>query len=124
MKRFAMSFTLVLVVAACSSGPPEPPPPPPFTAAGVFDVSFDAMGQQMSGTLTIEETDGAYSGSLTTDLGTVPLSDFVVDGMAVTFTGVSPQFTLGFKVNYEGDGFVGEISIGDLGSGSIAGVKR
>ena len=124
MKRFATSFTLVLMVAACSSGPPEPPPPPPFTAAGVFDVSFDAMGQQMAGTLTIEEMDGAYSGSLTTDLGTVPLSDFVVDGMAVTFAGVTPQFTLGFKVNYEGDGFVGEISIGDLGSGSIAGVKR
>ena len=121
MKRFAVSFTLVLMVAACSSGPPAPPP---FSAAGVFDVSFDAMGQQLEGTLTIEEMDGAYSGSLTTDLGTVALSDFVVDGMAVTFAGVTPQFTLGFKVNYEGDGFLGEISIGDLGSGSIAGVKR
>lgn len=124
MKRFATTLTLVLMVAACSSGPPEPPPPPPFTAAGVFDVSFDAMGQQMAGTLTIEETDGAYSGSLTTDLGTVVLSAFVVDGMAVTFEGVTPQFTLAFKVNYEGEGFVGEISLGDLGSGSIAGVKR
>ena len=124
MKRFAMSFTLALMMATCSSGPPEPPPPPPFTAAGVFDVSFDAMGQQMSGTITIEEAAGAYSGSLTTDLGTVALSDFMVDGMAVTFEGVTPQFTLAFKVNYEGDGFVGEISIGDLGSGAIAGVKR
>jgi hypothetical protein len=124
MKRFATTFTLVLMVAACSSGPPEPPPPPPFTAAGVFDVSFDAMGQQMAGTITIEEMDGAYSGSLTTDLGAVPLSDFMVDGMAVTFQGVTPDITIGFKVNYEGDGFVGEISLGDFGSGAIAGVKR
>ena len=124
MKRFAMSFTLVLVVAACSSGPPEPPPPPPFTPAGVFDVSFDAMGQQMAGTITIEEMDGAYTGSLVTDLGTVALSEFAVDGMAVTFAGITPQFTLGFTVTYEGEGFAGEISIGELGSGSITGVKR
>ncbi|HBD99698.1 MAG TPA: hypothetical protein DC060_16060, partial [Gemmatimonadetes bacterium] len=89
-----------------------------------FDVSFDAMGQQMAGTLTIEEMDGAYSGSLTTDLGTVPLSEFMVDGMAVAFQGVTPDITIGFEVNYEGDGFVGEISLGDFGSGAIAGVKR
>ena len=33
MKRFATTFTLILMVAACSSGPPEPPPPEP-------DLSF------------------------------------------------------------------------------------
>ena len=121
MKRFATSFTLVLMVAACSLGSPAPPP---FTAAGVFDVSFDAMGTQMEGTMTIEEMDGAYTGSLTTDLGTVALTDFTVDGMAVTFEAVTPAFTLAFALTYEGEGFGGEISIGDLGSGPIAGVKR
>ena len=124
MKRFAVSFTLVLMLAACSSGPPEPPPPPPFTPVGVFDVTFDAMGQQMTGTITIEEMDGAYTGNLTTDLGTVALSTFAVDGMAVTFEGVTPQFTLAFTLTYEGEGFAGEISIGDLGAAPITGVKR
>ena len=124
MKRFAMSATVVLMVAACSSAPPEPPPPPPFTPAGVFDVSVDAMGQQVAGTMTIEEKDGAYTGSLATEIGAVALSESAVDGTAVTFSGVTPQFSFAFTLTYEGEGFSGEISIGDLGSGTITGVKR
>ena len=124
MKRLTGWLTIVLTVAACSSGPPAPPPPPPFTPAGVFDVSFDAMGQPVSGTMTIEEMDGAYTGSITTDFGTVALTDFAVDGTAVTFSGSFAQFALAFDVNYEGDGFAGEISIGGMGSGAITGVKR
>lgn len=124
MKRLIGSLTLVLIGAACSSGPPAPPPLPPFTPAGVFDVSFDAMDQQVSGTMTIEEMDGAYTGSLTTDFGSVTLTDFAVDGMAVTSSGSFADFALAFSLNYEGDGFVGEISIGGMGSGAITGVKR
>lgn len=112
------------MVAACASGPPEPPPPPPFTPAGVFDVSFAAMGQQMSGTLTIEEIDGGYSGSLETDLGTLSLTDFTVDGTAVTFSGTFSGFALAFALAYEGEGFDGDISIGEMGSGAITGVRR
>jgi hypothetical protein len=124
MKRLIGSLALVLMGTACSSGLPAPPPPPPFTPAGVFDVSFDAMGQQVSGTMTIEEMDGPYTGSLTTDFGSVALTDFAVDGMAVTFSGSFADFALAFSLNYEGDGFVGEISIGGMGSGTITGVKR
>ncbi len=124
MKRFAMSFTLVLVVAACSSGPPEPPPPPPFTPAGVFDITIDAMGTEMAGSMTIEGMDGAYTGSLTIDLGTVALTDFAVDGMEVTFAGTTPQFSIEFTLTFEGDGFTGALDLGDIGTGSITGVKR
>ena len=124
MKRLIGSLALVWIATACSSGPPAPPPPPPFTPAGVFDVSFDAMGQQISGTMTIEGTDGAYTGSLTTDLGSLALTDFAVDGMAVTFSGSFADFALGFNLNYESDGFAGEISISGMGSGVITGVKR
>ena len=124
MKRLIGSLTLVLMLAACSSGPPAPPPPPPFTPAGVFDVSFDAMGQQISGTITIEDVDGAYTGSLSTDLGSLALTDFAVDGMAVTFSGSFADFALAFSLAYEGEGFAGEISIGGMGSGAITGVKR
>ena len=120
MKRLAMSFTLVLMVAACSSGPPAPPP---FTPAGVFDVSFELFGQQIAGTITIEEMDGAYTGNLTIPIATVPLSEFTVDGSTVTFSGVSPQGTFVFTLTYEGEGFVGEIS-SDLGNTPITGVKR
>jgi hypothetical protein len=82
------------------------------------------MGQQISGTLTIEEMDGAYSGSLATDLATLALTDFTVDGTAVAFSGTFSQFALAFALDYEGEGFAGEVSSGDMGSGSITGVKR
>jgi len=124
VKRLIGSLTLVLIGAACSSGPSAPPPPPPFTPAGVFDVSFEAMGQQISGTMTIEEMDGAYKGSITTDFGDVALTEFAVDGTAVTFSGSFADFALAFDLNYGGDGFAGEISIGGMGSGAITGVKR
>ena len=124
MRRLIGSLTLVLMLAACSSGPPAPPPTPPFTPAGVFDVSFDAMGQQMSGTMTIEGTDGAYTGGLTTNLGSLALTDFAVDGMAVTFSGSFGDFALAFSLAYEGEGFAGEMSIAGMGSGAITGVKR
>jgi hypothetical protein len=74
--------------------------------------------------MTIEGTDGAYTGSLTTDLGSLALTEFAVDGTAVTFSGSLADFGLAFSLNYEGDGFAGEISIGGLGSGAITGVKR
>ena len=124
MKRLIGSLTLVLMAAACSSGPPAPPPPPPFTPAGVFDVSLNAMGQQISGTMTIEELNGAYTGSITSDFGSSALTDFVVDGMAVTFSGSFSQFAIAFDLTYEDDGFAGQISIGGMGSGPITGVKR
>lgn len=124
MIRLLVCSALTLMVAACASGPPAPPPPPPFTPAGVFDVSFDAMGQQISGTMTIEEMDGAYSGSLATDFGTLVLTDFTVDAPAVTFSGTFSQFALAFTLDFDGEGFAGEVSIGGMGSGSITGVKR
>ena len=124
MKRVSVSAALAFIAAACSSGPPGPPPPPPFTPAGVFDVSFDAMGQKMYGTMTIEEMDGAHTGSLLTDVGTVALSEFTIDGTTVTFSGTFTEFALAFALAYEGEGFAGEIVIGDLGSGAITGVKR
>ena len=121
MRRLAMSFALVLMVAACSSGPPAPPP---FTPAGVFDVSIDVMGTQMAGSMTIEEMDGAYTGSLETPQGTVALTDFALDGMEVTCTGTAGQFTIELTLTFEGDGFTGAMDLGDIGAGTISGVKR
>jgi len=82
------------------------------------------MGQQMSGTLTIEAMDGGYSGSFATDFGTLPLTDFTVDGTAVTFSGTFSQFALAFTLAFAGEGFTGDVSMGDMGSGAITGVTR
>ncbi|MEE2899987.1 MAG: hypothetical protein VX815_16120 [Gemmatimonadota bacterium] len=124
MKRLVMTLALGLMVAACSSGPPEPPPPPPFTPAGSFDVSMNVMGMELAGTMTIEETDGMYSGSLDTPQGPLALTNFAVDGMEVTCVGDAGQFTIAFALTFEGDGFTGAMDLGDIGGGTITGTKR
>ena len=82
------------------------------------------MAQQMYGTITIEEMDGAYTGSLSTDVGMVARSEFTIDATTVTFSETFAEFALAFSLAYEGEGFAGEISIGGMGSGAITGVKR
>jgi hypothetical protein len=124
MKRFVTTLALGLMVAACSSGPPEPPPPPPFTPAGAFDVSINVMGMELAGTMTIEEADGVYSGTLETPQGPLALTDFAVDGMEVTCVGDAGQFTIAFALTFEGDGFTGAMDLGDIGAGTITGTKR
>lgn len=124
MKRLIPTLVLASLIAACSSGPPPPPPPPPFTPAGEYNVSIDAMGMMMGGLLIIEGTDGDYMGSLATEMGTVDLSGFVVNGHEVTFGGSTPDFSLAFRVMIDGDDLNGGFDIAGMGEGSITGTRR
>jgi len=124
LKRLLPTLVMASMLAACSSGPPPPPPPPPFTPAGEFNVSIDAMGMMLGGLLIIEGTDGSYAGSLATEMGTVELTNFVVNGNEVTFIGSTPDFSLSFRIAIEGDEMMGGFDIAGMGEGSISGTRR
>jgi len=124
MKRLVTALALGLVAAACSQGPPpEPPPPPPLNPVGVYNVTIDAQGTQMGGSLTINGEAGAYTGSIETDLGGAPLSEIEVAGQEVTFLIDIPEASLAFTLTFEDDSFTGEFD-GSMGYGTISGTKR
>jgi hypothetical protein len=124
MRKLLPTVVFAALVAACSSGPPPPPPPPPWTPAGTYDLSIDAMGMQLGGVMTITEVNGEFSGVLGTEMGDVALSDFVVDGHELTFTGDSPDFSLAFMVIIEDGELSGQFDMGGMGSGSMVGTLR
>ncbi len=122
LKRLLPTFAVAALLAACASGPP---PPPPWTPAGMYDVGIDAQGMQIAGVLTITNMDGEYSGSLSTDMGSVDLYDFVINDHEVAFMGTSPDFSLAFALVIQESGELnGEIEVAGMGTAFISGTKR
>lgn len=125
MLRRLSLFALVLGPIACSSGTVSttPPPAPRLDPVGVYDFAMDFMGQPLLGTFTIRGEEGAYTGDAMADVGGAQLIDIVVDGMTLTFTADSPQGTVGFRLQFTGNEFVGDWD-GMGATGTISGSKR
>lgn len=120
-KRLLPTLFVAALLAACASGPP---PPPPWTPAGTYDVSIDAMGMQLDGVMTITEADGEFGGTLSTEVGDVSLTDFVVVDHQLTFAGNSPEFSLAFDVTIENEQLSGQFEVAGMGTASIVGTLR
>lgn len=91
-------FFFTLLAAACASGPSGPPP---FDPVGSYLYSAGVEGMMVSGTMTIEGSEGAYTGSLQSDMfPAVPINSVMVTGQAVTIEASGPQgvLTLEFEV--------------------------
>ena len=124
MKRLMTVLPLALFLAACSGGPPpEPPAPPPLDPVGVYDCMLDVDGMELTATLTINGTPEAYTGTVDSEMGAMPVSGISVDGMEMTFAVDTPDMAVFFVVFFEGDTFTGEFDAGEMG-GFISGKKR
>jgi hypothetical protein len=124
MKRLTNLFPLVALLAACAGGPPpEPPGPPPLDPAGTYDCYLDVDGMGIDAVLTITGEEGAYEGTVSSDMGSMAVSDVVVDGQQMTFVVDSPDMTVFFTVVFEGENFSGEFDAGGMG-GYVTGTKR
>ena len=124
MKKIATLFPLVALLAACAGGPPpEPPGPPPLDPVGTYDCYLDVEGQALDAVLTITGEEGAYGGSVSSDMGSMPVSDVTIDGQTMSFVVDSPDMTVFFNVVFEGADFSGEFDAGGMG-GFVSGKKR
>jgi len=119
LKALAVAFAATLVLSACAPSPP--PAPPPLDPTGIFDITANVQGMQVRGTVTIRGTEGAYTGSIDTDIGSAGLAEIVVEENRVTFS--VPEAGVFMAVVYEGDGFSGTIE-GAMGAGNIVATKR
>lgn len=124
MKRLAAVIPLIVFLAACSGGPPpEPPAPPPLDPVGTYDCMAAVEGMEVALTLTITGEEGAYSGSVNSEMGPASVTNIVVQGNEMTFTVDSPDMLVFFAVVFEGDSFTGEFDVDGM-MGYISGKKR
>lgn len=127
MKRLLNTLPLALFLAACSSGgssaPAAPAAPPALDPTGVYDCLLDVDGMEIGATLTINGEEGAYTGSVDSDMGPSPVSDITVDGQEMTFVVDTPDMAVFFVVTFDGPNFSGEFDAGGMG-GVISGTKR
>ena len=130
MKQFALSLASMLLLASCSQStgtttPAEAAPemPPTLDPVGVYDYATELEGQPLSGTFTITGEPGAYTGSISSDMGIIPLRNIEVDGLDLSFVGDLPDVTVFFTMTFEGNSFKGEWDAGGM-IGSMSGTKR
>ena len=133
MKRSAALLAVGLALTACSQstsgGAATPPPPAPepetptLDAVGVYDISTSVEGQTMTGSITITGSPGAYTGTISSEFGTVPLRNIEVDGMDLSFLADIPEATVAFLLTFEGDSFEGEWDAEGM-VGFISGTRR
>lgn len=114
------SLLLPLVATACAS---RPSGPPPFDPVGSYSFSADVDGMTMAGTMTIEGAEGAYSGSLQSDMfPPVPINSVMVAGQAVTIEASGPQGPLTLELTVTEGALAGTWTMGGM-TGSFMGSK-
>ena len=132
MRPIAMVLAAGLVLAACarSSNEVAPPPAPPGPTAtptldpvGAYDFSTEVDGQPVTGVLSISGSPGAYTASMSSDIGNIPIRNITVEGMRLSFVADHPEATAFVEVVFSGDSFSGEWDAGDM-FGYISGSRR
>jgi hypothetical protein len=131
MKQFTLAFAGALLLAGCSHStggtaaapPPAPEPPAKLDPVGTYEYTTSVEGQTMIGTMTISGSPGAYSGTISSDMGTIPMRNISVDGMELSFLGDLPDVTVSFILLFDGDSFEGEWDAGGM-IGFMSGTKR
>ena len=123
MKQTVSVLAATLLLAACggTSAPAAPAPPAAPDFSGTYAITADAQGQTISGSMRVAGTPDAYTGSISSEMGEVTMTDIVVDGDVMMFT--IPEFGIDFTLMFDGDSFTGEFG-GAMGSGTILGMKE
>jgi len=127
MKRQAIAGRAVILLfasaaasAACASAPAGPPP---FNPAGTYSYQASVEGFAITGTMTIEGTEGSYAGSLTNEMiPPVSITSVVVTGQAVTVLAAGPDGELRIEFVVTGDAVEGSWAMAGMG-GSFTGTK-
>lgn len=139
MRRHSLALPAVaLALAACahspqaapSGGAPTPSPSPAVTPAraldpvGVYDYSTTFEGDEVTGTITIAGTPGAYHGTVTSSAtADMPIRSVTVRGSTITVTADADNGALVSTFTLTGQELSGEWSLGDA-TGTTRGRKR
>ena len=126
MKTQAL-FTLlvaVLLMAGCASSKQAAEPHP---LAGMWDYTVDTPEGVYNGVITVSETEGELSGTITSDAltGQMALTDLMFENDVLSFKFDSGQFgVIDLRVTVDGMAFDGYLDIQGIGQMPVTGSKK
>ncbi|HEX5724149.1 MAG TPA: hypothetical protein VFX98_01715 [Longimicrobiaceae bacterium] len=133
------SAAVLLLAAAAACAAPQPAPDVPETVQGPvtvqtpaprsgevnpvgnFEFTTEVNGQPMRGNIHITGAPGAYTGRVTADImSEIPISSVSVAGQQLTVVADTPDGAVTIVLNFQGDNFTGNWSLGGQG-GAVTG---
>lgn len=131
MKTSHLALLVTLAAAGCASSPaesrpePTPPGPAPLDPVGTYDYSTNFEGMDVTGSIIIERAGAEPEGVIDTGGMTdpIPVSRVIVEGQTMRVLADTPDGTLEFRLNFDGEAFTGTWTLAG-GSGEIAGQRR
>lgn len=78
---------------------------------GEWHYTFEMEGTEYAAYMTINKVEDGYSGSLTSDMGSVDLDDLVIEDDNLTATFDIQGYVLDMKGTFEGEAYHGSTSI-------------
>ena len=87
--RLLSGMLATAALAACATAPAGPPP---FDPVGSYTYAADVDGQNFPGTLTIEQGEDGYTGSVMSDMfPPLPILSVVVEDQTITIEVTGPE---------------------------------
>jgi hypothetical protein len=127
---FILLGVLAIGASACASAPAAAPAAPvvaapaPVDPVGQFDFSTTLEGSLVNGTVTVTRTDTGFGGSVTTTMTEpIPVRTVAVDGQKMTVTADTPDGPVIMLLEFKGDEFTGNWTLGTM-SGTHTGKRR
>lgn len=94
-------------------------------AVGTWGYEVETPQGTLGGTLTVRRDGSGYAGSISSEMGTMALSDVSVSGNVLSFSFTAPQFgALAAAVTIDGDTFAGTITVPNVGAIPMTGTRR
>lgn len=121
MKKTIVATFLAVVLTACASVNHGPPP---FDPVGTYSYIAEVEGiGDLSGTISIEGSEGAYEGQITNEMGpALAISEVTVAGQNVTISADGPDGPLTIVFLVTDNALSGSWAMGPMG-GNFSGTK-
>lgn len=111
--KAALALAALAAAFACATTPAGPPP---FDPVGSFEYTAYVEGQPLSGTMTIEEAEEGYEGTiLSAAFPPIPITSVTVEGQAGTIEAVGPGGPLLIEFTATDDLIQGTWAMGEEG---------
>ena len=124
---------VVLVMTACATprevavttqATPQPAAVKALDPVGSYEIVTVVDGQNVTGTISITGTPGAYKGKILTNMfPEIPIHAAVVEGQGMIVRANMPDGELILNMRFTGPAFVGRWDLGGIQGGDISGKK-
>ena len=108
LSRLVLILLFGIFLSACKSGKTTE-----SKYVGDWHYTFEMEGTEYAAFMTINKVEDGYSGSLTSDLGTVQLNDVLIEDDKLTATFDIQGYEINLEGVFDGETFKGKTFAGD-----------